>query len=238
MGATTDFENMVCAFMNRDATLFGVGTAADKMLAAVNMARQWAQRMHKFEQFKVMAELVVNQTTGGSLDACKLYGTATAVEARAVLRAYLQAVDGSGLYPISIITRDEQARCIAAMIENVAAEDITSVNTGYNKPKLVQNGTLVYCWPWSTSILPTSTTTVVMDIVKWLPDLDGTEVAKDIFIKYCYDWLLYRTAFHANFFLKEDQRVVINARVIEDAWDSVKEWDKDYVEGTAPVTLD
>lgn len=50
-------------------------------------------------------------------------------------------------------------------------------------------------------------------------------VDTDFFLDNCTDWMLYRSIQELNLFLKEDQRVVISAGMMKDAWDSVMDWD-------------
>jgi len=235
-----DFKKVAASYINRDSTLFATG-GQDKLLMAVNMAKMWAQRTHRFERAKAMASLAITLQNGGSLTNAIVYGSTTneAIIVRNIERAFLISSDGQGLFPIDLLTRDEQIQMLARSNENVWPEDrVPSVNDGrLVDVYLVRYGNSVNIWPWPTNLLSAGTGTIVLDIVQTLPEYEDDD-DEDFFSTECMDWLLMRTLFYLNIFLKEDEKLTISHKVMDEAWQSVKDWDTSLVESTVPVTLD
>lgn len=48
-------------------------------------------------------------------------------------------------------------------------------------------------------------------------------------LDYCFDFMLFRTIFELNFFLKEDQRVPISAELLASIWENVIKWNATVV---------
>lgn len=48
-------------------------------------------------------------------------------------------------------------------------------------------------------------------------------------LEYCFDFMLFRTIFELNFFLKEDQRVPISGELLASIWDNVMKWNATIV---------
>lgn len=235
----TEFKTLVTDYMNRDAVLFDVGVdgKTDKVLKAVNMAKAWAQRTHRFERAKTQVSLEVSRTKGGSLSDCVRYGTDEAVIVRNIIKPFLVAADGTGLVPIDLITRNTQVEKLQQSLESLPIEGRVAFSaSGPSFLSLVQHGNDVFVWPWDSATMIGEATTVVMDVVEFLPDYSDDHTT-DFFLVECQDWLLYRTIGHLNMFLKEDQRVPIASRVVDDAWEAVKVWDVSLVESCAAIDL-
>jgi hypothetical protein len=66
----------------------------------------------------------------------------------------------------------------------------------------------------------------------------GTKVQEDFFLIECIDYMLYRTIQELNLFLKEDQRVVISANMMNDAWETVKSWNSRLAYSNEQYNLD
>ena len=63
-------------------------------------------------------------------------------------------------------------------------------------------------------------------------------VFEDFFTVYCIDWMLYRTIQELNLFLKEDQRVVISQKMLQEAWDTVVSWNSRLEKSSDEMNLD
>jgi len=236
-----DFKIAVANFMNRSTTLFGVGgpAAQDKLLLACNMMKAYAQRSTTFEMAKTVGTLVIDKTNGGLVTAV-LNGAGQPIRIRSVLRAWLPSIGPiSQLYPVDVITRDQQLRSLQRATENIDPRYLSPSTLVGNASyvALVQDGWTLRVWPWPTGLYTGATTTATLDVVQWLPDYSA-DADEDFLLKECLDWALYQTAFHANFFLKDDQRVSLSAQIMKDLWSSVKTWNASLVEGVVPVTLD
>mgnify|MGYP001611534206 CR=1 FL=1 len=51
----------------------------------------------------------------------------------------------------------------------------------------------------------------------------------DFLLTNCFDWLLYRTLWELNFFLKEDERVALSRDLINESWEAVKSWNENLI---------
>lgn len=233
----TEFKDVVSGFMLRSATSLVSPSGTDLLLLAANHAKKFAQRRHNFELSRLTATVVViPDPVGGDLAGTVLYGTSTPVRVKSIERAYLTDVGGQ-VYPIPIVTRAYVASHLRKAIDvgTVDTSDVpvSSPSTNPSDPMLVRQGNFVYL---TTGI--TENTTVQLDIVKWLPDYSDT-VTTDFLLDFCSDFMLYRAVTELNFFLKEDERVVISQKKLEEAWESVLSWDNSLIENSAQdVSLD
>jgi len=64
------------------------------------------------------------------------------------------------------------------------------------------------------------------------------EADHDFLLDYGQDFLVYRSIAELNYFLKEDERVVISAQIVQDSWDSLVKWNDDIIGNTAEIDLD
>lgn len=62
--------------------------------------------------------------------------------------------------------------------------------------------------------------------------------ASSFLLDYCFDFLLARSVYELNFFLKEDQRVGISAAHLDAVWQNVVAWNATIVHGNKSLTLD
>lgn len=60
----------------------------------------------------------------------------------------------------------------------------------------------------------------------------------DFFLDYCHDWMLYKTCMELNLFLKDAQRVAIDAGMVDAAWLSVVSWNDTLMNSDTQVNLD
>jgi hypothetical protein len=51
----------------------------------------------------------------------------------------------------------------------------------------------------------------------------------DFLLTNCFDWLLYRTLWELNFFLKEDERVALSRDLINESWNAVLSWNENLI---------
>jgi hypothetical protein len=55
----------------------------------------------------------------------------------------------------------------------------------------------------------------------------GTE--SDFLLVNCFDWLMYRCIYELNFFLKEDERVILSDKLMNEAWLALVEWNNQLI---------
>lgn len=56
-----------------------------------------------------------------------------------------------------------------------------------------------------------------------------TAAETDFLLDSCFDWLMYRTIWELNYFLKEDERVQLSTDLIRDAWEALKAWNENLI---------
>lgn len=230
-----DFKTMVAAYMQRDTTAFVIGTS-DLLALAINMSRRETERRRDFEMSKVQARLSVNIASGASLANAVLASDGiTAVVVKTVHKAFLPISDGSGYFPVQVISRAKHNQQLERYYDQVQKlEDAaTQVGMPVDYFALVRMANDVYLIPSDTTAYSGSTSiTVLLDIVKWLPDYTANGDT-DFLLEYCTSYMLLQTVYILNPMLKEDVRVPITERQLDRAWHSVIAWDSNLVLNSA-----
>jgi hypothetical protein len=66
-----------------------------------------------------------------------------------------------------------------------------------------------------------------------------TPAQSQFLLDFCFDYMLFRTLFELNFFIKEDVRVNISEKLLSDIWENVIKWNATFIANTVDdVTLD
>lgn len=223
-------------FLNRDASGFVVG-GFDLLLQACNNARLYVERTVNLELARVSAQLSVNLSTGGALSGTVLQGTSTAVVVKHIRSAGLALTnDANTVVPVKIYNRDDYLAKIGRRSTNMTSlttSDFQSPSIPYGIFRLADK---IYLVPNGGFASGTTSVTVYMDVFKWMdPYVNGNET--DFLLDYCFDYMTFRVMAELNFFLKEDQRVQLQAGVVKDAWESLKAWNALIVEQSDDVSL-
>lgn len=227
MPTFADLKKAVMAYMMRDEAAF-VHDGFNNLERAINDAHQWAQRKHIFERAKVFITVPeVSITEGADLSTAVLKGTTTAVQVRSLLWAWLPNSDGTGEFPIGIMSRDawvnEKKREFSGVYSNRPSDNVPPYST--NPLRIVLMGTRIAFSTNNNTMLSGNTTTPIhFDAVKWFPDY-FLPTGTDFFLDYCFDFMRLRSVYQLNAYLKDDQRVPLSGALLDDAWDSVKSWD-------------
>lgn len=66
----------------------------------------------------------------------------------------------------------------------------------------------------------------------------GLSAQEDFFLTDCIDWMLYKTVQELNLFLKEDQRVALSNKFMDDCWETVKSWNTKLIGTYDEIDLD
>lgn len=228
------FRSLVAAYMQRDETTFTYG-ALNLLTQAANMARRWAECQRNFELCRCQAQVAnVHYQNGAQLSAATLKGTATSVLVKSIEKGFLPFSSGGGEFPIEVITRAKHIERVQRYYErqvNTAPVDLAATNvTSYFS--LVRHGDLIYLTPSDSENLGSTTITVYLDIVKWLPEYSG-DSDTDFFLDYCSHFMLLRTVHMLNFLIKEDQRMPVSEKEMATAWQSVIAWDSSMIMNSA-----
>jgi hypothetical protein len=100
---------------------------------------------------------------------------------------------------------------------------------GCNSLKVVHEGQEVYLSPGTATAEDPKK--LYFYAVKWLP-----RVVKDtdtnFLFDYGFDFLMYRSIYELNFFIKEDERFQVSTKMLNDSWQSLTAWDVSLVSPT------
>lgn len=227
--AFKEFKIQLAAYMGREAGAFQRGTV-NLLDRAVNMARKHAEREHNFEYSRTAVKVNVSLTLGGTLStAVDFDDGVTIVPVKRIERAFLSLSDGSGYVPIELGSRMKQQerlkRSYSGMYNLEAFSRMPQV-PGYS---LQQQANKIYLNPGgSAAYNGVTTVTVALDVIRWQDDY-SLDADTDFILEHCEDWLLFRSIFELNFFLKEDERVPVSASALKEAWESVVKWDTQII---------
>ena len=227
-----NFKLDIAAFMNRTSTALTIG-GRDMILAASNMALAEAQRRHNFKQNRTIG-FVSTSLSGANLSDLKTTpGGATAIVPKVVEAAWFYTTVSSSYYRtdrIPFMTTGDQKLYFPA-------GTVSSMLTPSSPPRYVPQN--LAAWIQGGKIYITGTTTaqaIMVDVIKWLDDFDGTNT--NFLLTYGYDWLVLKTLDYLNFLIKDDQRYAVSQRRLDDAWTALIAWDEDYAERAFDINSD
>jgi len=234
-----NFKKFVLAYVKRTAAHLTVDSI-DCLGVAINSARKYSERLVDFEVNRVRAKVVIDLANGTDVSAITTTagGPISVKTIKAATVSYSEDLD----IPLDLISRaahlNRTKRTLDASLRDVKAteEDYIEVPS----LSLVRLGTLLYLSPntaSSYSATPTTATTVTvgLDVIKWLPDYSADNDT-DWFLTDCYDYMVFRTVQMINAFLKEDVRIPINVKLLDESWRSVKILDAKLLDGAVDVS--
>lgn len=231
-----EFKLQVAAYMNREAASFKKGTL-DLLDRAINMARRHAEREHNFELARCSVKVTVNLTSGGTLDsAVDFDDEETLVEVKRIERAFLPVSNGA-YAPIELAGRGKHMERLKRSFSGAQSlVEMIGLSVWVPNFSLSQQGGKIYLHPSGSSLYNGATAVeVALDVVRFLPPY-ASDDDEDFLLTNAEDWLLFRSIFELNFFLKEDERVPVSARALQEAWESVVKWDAQIVNGAVDDT--
>jgi hypothetical protein len=211
-----DFKRAVYSFIGRNAgvdTTDGdlVANDIDIVLVAMNQARLKAQREYDFLSFEGVYGAQINRY-GTSFDAfytCpEATGASNLVSVKSINGVFDYALDGTSVQlktPYDFQHAQDMRR---------TAGVVTSRQFVYVRGrKLFLENVDELTW-------------VAVTGLPFLSELEDSS-DEDFFLKYAHDWLLLSTVRQLNMHLKEDQRVQVPQKQLDEAWQSVMRFDLD-----------
>lgn len=228
-----DFKSMVAAYMNRETSVFTVN-GVDLLARAVNQAKRWAEKQHDFEAARMSAKLPnFSVTTGGKISSVVSNDEPGKIVAvKTIERAFLPFSDGSGTFPIEVVSRAVHQNRVRRKYEDYIISNPKTLPTlTVNYWQLVRWSDLLYLVPADVNGLGTELFDLGLDIVRWLPEYSAS-TDEDFLLTYCEEFMLFRSVLQLNFLVKEDQRVPISTKAVQDAWEGVLRWDNGQISGT------
>lgn len=236
-----NFKARIYGFINRASTVFTTTESAsiDQVLYALNDARKSAQREHSFEMLRGDAFLSTSEIGANWQTGCKTTpGGATA--------RLMKRVDSIYNFSTSTITA-------GTLYARTSKIDFGHVSD-FKRELPVDGGTVFASQTASSSLLARrkfaymngatlhvttvdTAANVMLNGITFLDDLaDGND--PDVFLTYFPDWLHWATLIQLNQFLKDDQRINIDASFVGRLWQSVKEMDGQIANSGDNVSLD
>jgi len=227
------FKKVVAAYMNRDAKY--LENEAPVITQAINNAKRFIERTFNFEYLKETVKLEIDLIQGGDLGNVypaipvkKIYG---AILPGIALGAASQYVNANYFFPVEIKSEDYYMEVLKRRTE-------ASTISIYQKVQdLVQRDSLGYFFLWRRNqklfIYPNiglpynpSSVTATLRVYRW-SDLYVNDDDTDFMLNYCPDYLLYHSIRMLNTYTKEDQRIPISNKMMDEAFQSLIQWDAD-----------
>jgi hypothetical protein len=224
----------IAGYLQRDPSIFVRGTGdsqVDLLLIACNNARLYTERKIDFV-YSVVEAVVPNCSLaeGGNLDdAVAMQDNSAPVSVKKIRTPFLPLCEGS-YFPVDLWTKKKWNDRLKSRFDGARPHDTARYAYITDAPfVVVQDGKRIFVAPPDSSLWTNGTLSVALDVFAWLPDyVTGEE--NDFLLDYCFDWLMYRSIYELNFFLKEDERVSVSERLMADAWDAVVKWNNELQE--------
>lgn len=227
------FKDVVASYLNRSAASVVSTASVDMILDAMNNARRFAQRTYTFEGNATQAFVSLSMIPKSMLTDFK---TTPALSTTVVVRRidavweYSTATVGATTvyYPTKKI---ELRRRLAVGAYVPANPNDTSLSSPLMSSFAYVHGVNIA----HTNL--TAATTVLADVIPMIADHDGG-AGEDIFLTYYSDWLKFATLASLNVWLKDSERTPIDQMVINQLWESVKQFDTQQAISTDDLSLD
>lgn len=208
-------KEVVLACVTRANTSFQAGTSnfAD---VAINNALIYAQRRANFEWCKGTVSIMCNPK-GSILSAVDDAGQPVVI--KNIIKCFGQ-VEPTGHKDLAVpyLSRVSQ-------IGESGQENRTGTPARHGEC-VIHQGQIVYASPAVSGPY-----TLWFEAVKWMPRL-VFDTDTNFLFTYGFDFLMYRSIVELNFFIKEDERFNVSAKLLEDAWNSLVQWDASLVSPT------
>lgn len=231
----TNFKNAIYGFINRDSSIFTTtqGGSTDQVLLAMNAVRRAAQRKYAFELLRSDVFLDTSLAGANWQTGCKTTPSgATAALMRRIDSVWNYGTTGSIYYRSSRIDLgniNDYKRELPVYGQTLQINPTQIPST--IRPFAYIAGANLFVNPY------TSSTTFMLNGIKWLDDLTGSE-DPDIFLTYFTDWFHWAVLSWLNQFLKDHERVNIDVSMVRDLWESVKEYDGQFINAGDGANLD
>jgi len=202
-----ELKQTVLGCVSRLSSSFQTG-ATNFVDVAINNALIFTQRQHDFEWNKGVVKIACQPTGNVSLaiteagDTCKI---------KRIIKAFGSVQPTRGFdKSIPYLSR-------ASMISDVTG--LAKYQTRPCDTAVIHDGKSVFLL-----VPPSANYELWFYAVKWLPRLVST-IDTNFLFEYGFDFLMYRTLQELNFYLKEDERFPINKSLLQEAWNSLVDWD-------------
>jgi hypothetical protein len=236
-----NFKARIYGFINRASTVFTTSDTAsiDHVLAAMNDARRAAQKEYAFELCRADVFLTTSEVGANWMTGCKTTpdgGTA----------ALMKRIDSVWNYSTNTIPAGtayiRTTRIDFGHVNDFRRE--VGVDGGSEFSSQTATGIQIFrrkfAYMNGQNLCVVSVDTaapLLLNGIKFLDDLTGNEDT-DIFMVYFADWFFWATLIQLNQYLKDDQRLNIDASFVGRLWQAVKEMDGQIANSGDNATLD
>lgn len=220
-----NFKIKVAAYLNRAPDSFVV-SGFDLLLDAINDAKREAQQKVNFAR-AFQTGFVAGSPTGVLLSTAKdAPGAGNALNFRVVTSCWDYAIDGSGLVTkyrqIDMIRESDLRQLIPFTDEQWTGYNNYLGSYPYANPPglLASTSRRAFFQPGSNKIFVTGAAIAAHVLIQGyilLPDYVDAGPT-DFFLDNYHSYLLWASLDKLNGYLKEDQRVIVSQRKLEDAW--------------------
>lgn len=237
MTAYADFKTTVLGLANRSAATAG---AIDLVLMAMNDAVREAQRNYSFTlnkriAFAQVSLAPVSMLTDFDADAT---GAGTLVVVKEIEACYEYAtvtISGTPRYyrtaKVPFWKHSAFQREVNLSASTFGSNTVIVGSLQNNTQFVYKQGNNVF---HSTSSVPSF---LMFDVVEWLADHDGG-AGTNVFLTYFVDWLRYATLVALNQYLKDSERFQYDETIMNQKWESVKQYDAQQDASSGMITLD
>ena len=236
LNTQSNLATAIAGFMHRDAKVF-LRDGFDLLLQSCNNARLYAERMVDFEYAIANVTIpAVDLHNGASLSTAVLTGTTTPANVKKIMTPWLGEIGGTQ-FPVDLVDKRTWNDRLKRRFEGARPRDTADYAFITDSPFVcVQTGNTIFVAPADNKALG-GTFPIFLDAWLWLPPyVDGTET--DFLLANCFDWMLYRCIYELNFFLKEDERVMLSTRLMENSWDALVKWNNELIKAAADSVAD
>ena len=236
-----NFKARIYGFINRTSTVFTTTESAsiDQVLYALNDARRSAQREHMFEMLRGDAFLSTSEIGANWQTGCKTTpGGATARLMKRVDSVYNFSTSTTPAGTLYARTSKIDFGHVGDFKRELPTDSGTEFLVQTASSSILARRKFAYLNGANLHIVAVDTAAnVMLNGITFLDDLADGDAA-DIFLTYFPDWLHWATLIQLNQFLKDSERINIDASFVGKLWQSVKEMDGQIANSGDSVTLD
>lgn len=218
-----NFKARIYGFINRDSTLFTTTTGAsiDQVTYAINDAAMAAQREYTFELNRRDAFLSTSEVGANWMTGCKT----TPDGATAILMKRIDSVWNYSTNSVSAGTVYARTSKIdlgsSGDFKRELPVDGGSLTLNQSTLSVARRKFAYFDGPTLKITTIGSTSSVLLNGIKYIDAVTDN----DIFLTFFSDWLHWATLIQLNQFLKDEQRISVDAAFVSRLWSSVKEMD-------------
>jgi len=220
-----EVKKTVAAYLSRPTSVFVVD-GVDLLSNAVNLARQHAEKLIDFEFSKARAKLPSVSVSTGALFTSIVTLDGSPIRTKGIERAWTTDATLSRKYPLEILSSNAWEARLARKFDQTDPR-LDAPSHVIASPTLILHGDRLYVEP-STLFGTGTTIDLRLHVVKWLPDYVA-DADTDFILDVGAEWVIYRSIQQLNFHLKEDQRLELQAQVVNDAWEALRRWNTSVV---------